>query len=205
CHETRPTVVSAQPGSVPKAFRRSPSIPVEPKWGNQSLISYEDHIQPIFDKYCVYCHNEEKMLGDLNLEGTRNEQTQFLQSFHSLFPSNDANKLSVQTTVNPETGKTEKVLPMVCVSNKHSNGSISQPYAYGSNVSRLTRVMIDEPMHSKDVRPMMDEEDWDALVTWIDANAPYYDTFYNRRPKDVPGPVRNVKKTFPVVMPDAGK
>lgn len=205
CHETRPTVVAAQPGSIPKAFRRSPSVPVEPKWGNESLISYEDHIQPIFDKYCVYCHNEEKMLGNLNLEGTRNPQTQFLQSFHNLFPSNDANKLSVQTVVNPQTGQKEKVLPMVCVSNKHSNGSISQPYAYGSNVSRLTRVLIDEPMHCKDVRSMMDEEDWDALVTWIDANAPYYDTFYNRRPKDVPGPVRNVKKTFPVVMPDSAK
>ena len=47
-----------------------------------------------------------------------------------------------------------------------------------------------DPLHRKEVN--LSQPEWVALVTWIDANAPYYDTFYNRRPADGGPPRRDV-------------
>ena len=34
--------------------------------------------------------------------------------------------------------------------------------------------------------------EWSTLVTWVDANAPYHDAFYDRRPADGGKPRRDV-------------
>lgn len=200
CHETRAAVVSAAPGRFPKAFARDPSLPKEPIWGSENLISYENHIQPIFDQYCTSCHDGEKLDGGLNLLGTRDPKTNMLTSFSSLFPAWKANDLIARKVANPETGKTETILPLVSVSNKHSNGGITKVREFGSSQSRLILALINDPMHRDEVRAKMKPDDWDALVGWVDANAPYYDTFFNRRPTEGKGPIRNVRKTFPISM-----
>jgi hypothetical protein len=36
----------------------------------------------------------------------------------------------------------------------------------------------------------IDADEWETLVTWVDANAPYHDTFYDKRPPGGGEPVR---------------
>jgi len=71
-----------------------------------------------------------------------------------------------------------------------SDASISQPRQFGSHRSRLIAVLRDDPLHRDEVR--LEPDQWRTLITWIDANAPYHDRFYNRRPADGGPPIRNI-------------
>jgi len=53
--------------------------------------------------------------------------------------------------------------------------------------------LLEDPKHLKEVT--LPKDDWQALVTWVDANAPYHDKFYNRRPPDGE-PIRNIRQEF---------
>jgi hypothetical protein len=54
--------------------------------------------------------------------------------------------------------------------------------------------LIDDPRHRDEVQ--LRDDQWLALVTWIDANAPYHDRFFNRRPADGGPPRRDVEAKF---------
>jgi len=53
CHETQAVAVSRQRGS---ASKRAPNMPTPPSWGTQTVVGFENLIQPILDKHCVRCH-----------------------------------------------------------------------------------------------------------------------------------------------------
>ena len=57
---------------------------------------------------------------------------------------------------------------------------------------------LDEPQHAEKVRPTLSEDEWLLLVSWVDANAPYYDSFFDRRDPAHPVPARTAWRTFPV-------
>jgi len=68
CHELRnPTA-----GSIPKqprigiAMKKGPVTPTPPPWGHES-VGFLRFAQPLFDKYCIKCHNGEKKKPKLNL------------------------------------------------------------------------------------------------------------------------------------------
>ncbi len=197
CHETRARVVAPKPGSLAKAFRRPPSTPEEPAWGSENLLGYETHIQPIFDQHCVACHSAENPDGPgapaarFDLSREIDPETGMMRSYSSLFPHGKKSGSMVST---------EEEMLMVSVSNKHSGASISEPRQFGSSKSRLIRQLLDEPQHAEKVRSKMTEEEWIQLVTWVDANAPYYDSFFNRRDPENPVPQRSVRKTFPISL-----
>ncbi|MBC8874710.1 MAG: hypothetical protein H8E44_35180, partial [Planctomycetes bacterium] len=65
---------------------------------------------------------------------------------------------------------------------------------FGSHRSRLIRVLLDDPLHREKVK--LDGDQWLALVAWVDANAPYHDRFYNRRPADGGDPRRDILLTL---------
>jgi hypothetical protein len=62
----------------------------------------------------------------------------------------------------------------------------------------LIPLLRDDPLHRGEVQ--LSAEQWRALVTWIDANAPYYDAFYNRRPPGKGAPVRNIFPRLPSLL-----
>jgi hypothetical protein len=53
------------------------------------------------------------------------------------------------------------------------------PYQFGTNRSRLIRVLLDEPEH-RAVRAEMTDVEWLKLVTWIDHNAVYHSTVIDK-------------------------
>jgi hypothetical protein len=106
----------------------------------------------------------------------------FLQSFRSLFglaPDSARGSLAVD-------GR-----KLVRVANRFSGAGVSKPYEFGSHVSPLVRVLLEDELHREEVELTADQ--WQALVTWVDANAPYHDRFFNRRPLDGGPPQRTIE------------
>jgi len=177
CHETRPAAPAAEI-EMPVAFARAASIPAAPHWGADRLLGYEWMIQPVFDRHCVRCHSGERPDGDLDLSG-KIEANGYARSFIRIF----ADRADGKTSPTPN--------PLVAISDRFSGAGISQPLQFGSHRSRLVMILRDDPLHRKEVSLSGDE--WHALVTWVDANAPYHDMFFNRRPDDSDSPRRDVR------------
>ena len=179
CHETKPITPDAQ-WQTPVAMSREPEIPRPPPWGSQRLLGYEWLIQPILDRHCVECHGADDPQGKVDLTATVTEGG-FFQSFRTLFG---------------QTGGSERGLPaLVSISNRFDGAAISRPKQFGSHKSRLIELLLEDGLHKQEVE--LDDDQWLALVTWIDANAPYYDKFYNRRPADGGEPRRDVLPNLP--------
>jgi len=83
CHETPNE--SPPPKPNPLAFRRGPEDISKRRQPGEStgriVLSYNDIVQPIWDKHCISCHGS-KLAGGLDLRGT--ETTHFSVSYEAL-------------------------------------------------------------------------------------------------------------------------
>jgi hypothetical protein len=176
CHESQNRTPS-HAWTATQALQPPPQTLTPPAWGAERLLGYEWLIQPIFDRHCVRCHGAKEPGGQLDLTARRAEDG-FLQSFRSLFG------------VAPPGGKSGRVL--VSCSDRFSGGEVTRPLQFGSHQSPLVRTLGDD-LHRRE--SPLPRADWIALVTWIDANAPYYDAFFNKRPPGGGPPRRDVPLT----------
>ena len=177
CHETRGQTPEAAAG-FSLALARPPSTPEPPAWGAQRMLGYEWLVQPVFDRHCLECHGASAPEGGIELSARRAADG-LLVSYHTLMGSTDDGKPSAAV--------------LVSTADRFSDSSVTQPKQFGSHRSRLVRVLLDDPLHREQVKLTPDE--WTALVTWVDANAPYYDGFLNKRP-DGGGPPRRESFTI---------
>ncbi len=193
CHETKQHVPRTAPKESRLAFRREPSLPKPPPWGDVAIIDYEKMVQPIFDRRCAECHGAKDPKKDLDLTASRDPYG-FVQSYRSLFGI----KKDVPTPLGegfreafaeiPKLQKEEDSLyesvkrsiyspgALLCLSNHLSGPEVTQPKQFGSHQSRLVISLLNDEVHRKDV--VLSREEWETLVTWVDANAPYFSTYY---------------------------
>jgi hypothetical protein len=168
-------------------------VPKPPPWGDTAIIDYEKLVQPIFDRHCVQCHGAKDPKKDPNLTASRDPYG-FAQSYRSLFgikPSvptplgegfreafAEIPKLQQDEDALYESVKRSVYSPgaLLCLSNHMSGPEVTQPKQFGSHRSRLVLSLLNDEAHRKDVALSRDE--WETLVTWVDANAPYFSTFY---------------------------
>ena len=130
------------------------------------MLGYEWMVQPILDRRCSECHGAEKPDGGIDLSAVRAADG-LLVSYHTLFGSRGDGKASAPV--------------LVSTADRFSNALVTQPKQFGSHRSPFIRVLLDDPLHREHVK--LDPDEWTALVTWVDANAPYYDGFLNKRPE----------------------
>jgi len=150
CHEHRMT---APPGNrMALALQRAPST-IQPGPDGSNPLSYPLLVQPVLDKHCVSCHNPRRADGDIVLTGS--VQGQYTASYHALAP------LVSTTYWQWERGWRDK-----------NSEPFTLPGHFGARGSRLTKLL--EEGHG-DIQ--LRGEDWDRLVTWMDANALFYGTF----------------------------
>jgi hypothetical protein len=69
CHERR-TDAPPPPGAVPLALRR-PASRLEPIPDVPGVIDYPRDVQPILDRHCLPCHDDDRREGGLSLSGDR--------------------------------------------------------------------------------------------------------------------------------------
>ena len=193
CHETKQHVprVPLKVGRL--ALAREPSLPKPPPWGDTAILDYEQMVQPIFDRHCGECHGTEDPEKGLDLTGSRDPHG-FAQSYRSLFGikpgmptplgegfreaygdmpnlENDEGALfqSVRASIYTPDG-------LLSLSDHMSGPEVTQPKQFGSHRSRLILSLLNDETHRKDVSLTGDE--WETLVTWVDANAPYHSKYW---------------------------
>ena len=166
CHESEAKSPAAGL-DFPLAARRPPSVPEPPAWGAERMLGYEWLVQPILDRHCVGCHGRENPDGGLDFTGVRGPDGLF-QSYRTMFG------------VLPAGNKPARLL--VSCSDRFSDSEATRPMQFGSHRSPLVEVLLRDELHTKEVQ--LDQPEWRALVTWVDANAPYHDGFLNKRPAD---------------------
>ena len=153
CHEDRRSTVPNEPR---KAMTRAPSRLV-PWHGEERLFNYLAEVQPVFDKYCVRCHDFGKpaakkviLAGDL----TRSFNVSYMELRRK-------GLVRVVGAGPPE---------------------VQMPYSWGARASRLVEVIR---KGKGDMR--IDAESLDRVVTWIDINAPYYPSYASSYPQNLYG------------------
>ena len=144
-------------GPMPLALRRDPSIPIPPPWGDRP-VSFLRDVQPVFDRYCVKCHGGLAPAGGLDFSGG-------LTARHN------------------RAYDTIQARGLVSCSNVGEDARITEPLAFGSHRSELVKVLSASPHRERAPLAAVDRL---RLVMWIDANAPYYDAFINKRSPEAP-------------------
>ncbi len=145
CHERR---VEDAPALTkgPDAFGR-PADKLEGWYGEPRIFSFQDEVQPVFDKHCVKCHDFGKPAGKkLVLAGDR--AISFSASYTDLWGQGF----------------------IKCVG--AGPAPIQKARAWGSHASKLIQVLREGRPQHKDLK--LGPEDLDRLIAWVDINAPYY-------------------------------
>jgi len=156
CHEGRrkaPNLTNAMPLAL-----AHPAQALAPQPGDKEAaraVHYPLDSQPIWDNRCIKCHGEKDPKGDLDL--TSAYTLRFNRSYENL---------------------TNKGL----VSYLHTDGFGSAhvptdpPLTFGSHKSKLVKQIRKDPCKSG-----MTREEFIRIVTWIDANAPFYGTHRGKK------------------------
>jgi hypothetical protein len=185
CHES----TSQAPGSAarvtsPAALRRPAETP-RPQPGEtagQRTLSYARDVQPVWDKHCVSCHNDERQAGRLNLSGKHTAQ--FSVSYENLVPERRKGYLD-RGLLGPVIGENHP---------KPGNIHYLPARSLGSHASILAAMfdpgiqLADEKARTKaerlaklhkNIKPSPAE--LLRVTNWIDTNAQFYGSYYGRR------------------------
>ena len=158
CHEPKS---SAPPPRMPLALSRPPArLAPQPGETVPRTIHYMTDVQPVWDKHCVRCHNQKKPDGNLDLGGELT--TFFNRSYEAIMNKKLMTCIQEFHGPQPRAQKTNTVtLP---------------PYSLGSHASRLI-ALVRKGHYDCRLSPA----EWARLVTWADANSPYYGSYFGRR------------------------
>ena len=160
CHEHRNL---APANRRPLALDMPPTKP-QPQPGETAPrpIHYATDVQPIFDRHCVSCHNAEKPDSKIDLTGEMTEL--FCRSYENIIGQDLVGYIQEFIGPKPEAADAVGYAPAV------------PPYTYGSHKSKLIAVL-----RAGHYDVQLPREDFIRLVTWVDANAPYYGSYFGRR------------------------
>ena len=155
CHEVRrqaPETRSARPMAM-----KHPIAALRPQPGDTGprAVHYAADVQPILNKHCVGCHGSKAPKGDLDLTGGLTQM--WNRSYENLT-------------------RKQLVSYLHTCSYGSSHVPAEPPLTFGSHRSKLVERIRRAPCKSKITR-----EDFIKIVTWIDANAPYYGTHRGKK------------------------
>ncbi|MEW6237621.1 MAG: hypothetical protein AB1656_19735 [Candidatus Omnitrophota bacterium] len=168
CHDNRLT--TAENRGYPLALRRDPSR-IESWYGPPREFNYLTEVQPVFDRYCIRCHDYGKEAGErLNLSGGL-----------GLAFNNSYLELKTKSALRwfPDPAGAPKLLVKAV---EDGPAEALPPYSWGSHRSRLADVLRGEH-HGVQV----DKESFDRVITWIDLNTPYYGSYASVYPNNAFG------------------
>jgi hypothetical protein len=172
CHETQINRAPFQSSAI-LALKREAVMPGKPV-GGYTPFDFEMMVQPIFDKKCIQCHSGNNIETKLDLTGKKISVQKSPEKFNQSYISILGPSLL---------GKDKESL--VALNDRFSDGSITKPKQFGSHKSKFTQKLLKEHHGVKLTR-----DEWYALVTWVDYNAPYHGKLINKYPRDGSPPRR---------------
>jgi len=158
CHEPRRNA----PGLKPALAMRHGVQALAPQPGDSGprMVHYELDVQPILDKHCVGCHGSQEPKGELDLSG----------ELTNLWNRSYENLLRKGLVSYLEGGFGSANVPD------------EQPLTFGSHRSKLVGRIRQDPCKANLTR-----EEFIKIVTWIDADVPYYGTHQGKKTLDCKG------------------
>jgi hypothetical protein len=149
---SRPVLALAHPADLPLAAPGDIAVP--------RPIDYVTDVQPILDRHCSRCHSPGKEAAKVDFSGT--PTLYFNRSYETLMSRGLI--ACVQEFVGPQAeAQKTNALPLPA-------------RALGSHASRLISVLR-QGHHDVQLTPAESLR----LLTWVDANGPYYGTYFGRR------------------------
>jgi hypothetical protein len=134
-------------------------------------VSFLRDIQPILDRHCVKCHSGLKPTGGLDFFGGLTEWSSQYEQAWGKVPGYGFNRAF----------ETMNSAQLVAIAEPNlQDASITPVLAYGAHKSKLFATLSQAP-HTE--RATLSEDERLRLTMWMDANAPYHDTFVNKRPE----------------------
>lgn len=187
CHETPGDAVQAQ-AVRPLALGRPPSLP-GPQAGEMSgrrPLHYPTDVQPVLDRHCVPCHNEQRKDGGLDLTG---RLTQFFcASYENLLAERrGARKDRVDPDLVPTIGENHPKTGNVRYLPARRLGShnsllmamlMPDKITLSGDEARLRRL---EKLVQAHRELSLKADELLKISNWVDTNAQYYGSYFGRR------------------------
>ena len=168
CHEER---LHASRPQLPQAAALHPKKLDPMEWGSDGF-DYSRIVQPVWDKYCIQCHNPFDLAGGLDLTGGKTDF--FNVSYEMLARERWGPRGSPYVSWIPTyNGQEQNILWIT-------------PKTWGSPASKLAEVIRSgHPDQQGTPRFQMDEVSRRRVFAWIDLNVPYYGTSETAYPENV--------------------
>jgi len=177
CHADR-TDAAIRPHLAPRFLGQTPQELAPPEWGLGGF-SYPAIVQPVLDRYCVECHNERKMDGQVDLSG---DMTDFFNvSYDILARKGTLGELrpevhGVRVSSRGE-GRSPYTSWISSINGSEYNILEIKPKAWGSPASKLAEIILSgHPDQDGKRRVKIDPAGRRRVMAWIDLNVPYYPT-----------------------------
>ena len=179
CHAERNSVASHPVRQL--AMRGQPQDLVEPQWGVAGF-SYDDVVQPVFDRHCTECHNEREQPANVDLAG---DKTDFFNVSYDVLcrtgTQGEWNWVHHGSPSGPEYDKVRGMSPYTewiwTINGAGHNVTEITPRRWGSPASMVAEI-IRSGHPDDDGKPRVDVPDADRrrVYLWLDLNVPYYGT-----------------------------
>ncbi|MBD3265666.1 hypothetical protein GF373_03270 [bacterium] len=168
CHEPRnmtPLLASKS------ALQRLPKQLQKPDWGATGF-DYTKHVQPVWDQYCITCHNYAQAPKGIDLTGGK---TDFFNVSYEILARQDQGR-SGSPYVN-----------WIPTYNGHEQNILkTKPLTWGSPQSHLADIILSgHKDRNGNKRFQMESKSIRRVLAWIDLNVPYYGTSETAYPNSV--------------------
>ena len=199
CHDNRRQSPDATGHLGDAMSQREPLTPQLPDWATPEAdraefapgFDYVRTIQPIWEQYCVECHNAHDAPNKVDLSGDYTEY--FNVSYDVLASENQGPKGSPYVSWIPTyNGQEQNILNIV-------------PKAWGSYQSKLAELVRDGHPDADGVKRFeMDDDSLRKIYAWIDLNVPYYASSETAYP-EILGSRRMYPQRLDAVLNDVGQ
>ena len=175
CHANR-NMVTTRNQNLSIAFDRAPQELQPPEWGLGGF-SYAAVVQPVWDKYCVKCHNARQADGEVDLSG---DKTDFFNVSYDILARKGTlgeTDFSRHGAHGGLMGASPYTSWISTYNGEEANILLVTPKTWGSPVSLLADIILSgHPDADGKPRVEVDKAARRRVMTWIDLNVPYYHT-----------------------------
>ncbi len=175
CHADRNYAAPSSTENRPTASLRRPEELIEPEWGRRKF-DYSSIVQPVWDKYCIECHNAREQPSGVDLTG---DKTDFWNvSYEHLARKGthgETNPFLHGVSSLAAVGRNPYVKWISSINGAGENILMIEPRTWGAYPSKLTEIILGgHPDENGKKRFTMDETSRRRALAWMDLNVPYY-------------------------------